>query len=458
MDRILIIEADRAYSENFSGLLEEHGYSADCAVCGSDASARIQSEQYGLIVVDISTPGVNSEYLSQLKSNYPYISILVITENENTEAAIGALKHGAYAYILKPVNSDEFLHSVAHCFEQHKMQYENEQLKKRLNLLQSSQAIAGCLETDRIYHMVLDAVAKEVGVHRCMGLFQSEQALETLQIRGITPEIAAHFKGVIQTHITKGVAENTFMAHIGDVSATAPAIKDTGIEEACLIFMRNNSGLLQGVIVLLNDPGLSLPDFNARKENVLFLLDQSLRAFENARNYSLAKDMLFIDDLSGLYNYRYLEIALDRELKRIERYSSQLAILFLDLDAFKLVNDTHGHLVGSHVLKEVGMLLKSSVRDVDVVIRYGGDEYTIILVETNPDAAGIVAERVRKQIASHSFLADIGLNIRLTCSIGYSCCPEDTISKHDLLEMADTAMYAGKSSGKNCVIRHKKLS
>jgi two-component system, cell cycle response regulator len=115
--------------------------------------------------------------------------------------------------------------------------------------------------------------------------------------------------------------------------------------------------------------------------------------------------MLYIDELSGLFNYRYLKVALEREIKRADRYSTQLSVVFLDLDNFKGVNDTYGHLVGSNLLKELGALLKKSVREVDVVIRYGGDEYTIILVETGPDTAQQVGERIRKMIEKHSFLA-----------------------------------------------------
>ena len=153
------------------------------------------------------------------------------------------------------------------------------------------------------------------------------------------------------------------------------------ISEAYLIFVRNK-GYLAGGDRGLQRTGHALPDIHTRKKNIRFLLEQSARAFQNAENYSMAKDMLFIDDLSGLFNHRYLEVALDRELKRVERYASHLAVLFLDLDFFKRVNDTHGHLVGSRVLREMADLLKKSTREVDVVIRYGGDEYTIILVET----------------------------------------------------------------------------
>jgi diguanylate cyclase (GGDEF)-like protein len=101
----------------------------------------------------------------------------------------------------------------------------------------------------------------------------------------------------------------------------------------------------------------------------------------------------------------------------------------------------------------MAVLLKKSTREVDVVIRYGGDEYTIILVETSPETAGVVAERIRAQVESHVFLASEGYAIRLTCSIGYACCPEDSMSKQELLDMADRAMYGGKTGGKNCAGR-----
>ena len=97
--------------------------------------------------------------------------------------------------------------------------------------------------------------------------------------------------------------------------------------------------------MLFNELGQRLPDIQLKRKNILFLLEQSSQAFENAETYSRAKGMLFIDDLSGLFNHRYLEIALNQELKRVERYSSHLAVLFLDIDSFKTVNDNYGHLV-----------------------------------------------------------------------------------------------------------------
>jgi len=459
MDKILIVEDDRFFRDMFSDLLNGQGYEVDCASSGEEGLKMLIEQPFDLVITDLVMPGIDGlEILSRAKERDPSIDVIMVTGNANMESAIFALKHGARDYLVKPVNSDEFLHSVAQCLEQRRILDENEELKSMLSLYQSSQNIAGCLEIERLYHLMLDAIDREIGVSRGICLFQSGYSFELQDVKGVTDTVAEYFKEVILSCISKNIPGNRLVTRIqfSEKSAAVPGIHESGIEEAYLIFLRSK-GILQGIIVAFNEPGLRLPEFDFKKRNILFLLEQSVLALENARSFSHAKDMLFIDDLSGLYNQRYLEVALEREMKRIERYSSQLAILFLDMDSFKQVNDTHGHLVGSRVLKEMGALLKKSVRDVDVVIRYGGDEYTAILVESSPEMAGIVAERIRTMVENHPFLVEEGYSISMTCSIGYSCCPEDTVSTQELLEMADQAMYAGKGSGKNCVVRFRKL-
>jgi two-component system cell cycle response regulator len=289
-----------------------------------------------------------------------------------------------------------------------------------------------------------------------MGLFQADDGLELRESKGIAANVAQQYADIVLAHIAKHPHQNRQVIKVRlDDRSHGVESAASDLCEAYLVFMRDRGQLL-GVIVAFNEPGQKLPDIHPRRNNIRFLLEQSARAFQNAENYSVAKDLLFIDDLSGLFNHRYLEVALDRELKRVERYASQLAVLFLDLDFFKRVNDTHGHLVGSRVLREMAGLLKKSTREVDVVIRYGGDEYTIILVETGAETAGLVAERIRAQVEAHVFLESEGYAIRLTCSIGYACCPEDSTSKQELLDMADQAMYGGKAGGKNCIGRFVK--
>lgn len=461
MDRILIVEDDRLFREMFSDLLRAQGYTVDSAACGGDAMRMLADQRYGLVITDLVLPDTNGmDILATLKQTDPTIDVIMVTGNGNIESAIFALKHGARDYLLKPVNSDEFIHSVALCLEQRRLLDENEELKGMINLFHSSQVISSCLDIERVYHLVLDAVAREIGLNRGMGLYLIDDGFQLKEVKGLSTAVAEPYRDLVLAHIAShppGSRQMMERITLDTEQVTHPSVRESGIREAYLFFVRSETALL-GVIAIFNEVGEHLPDFLSRKKNVAFLLEQSRLAIENAKSYTLAKDMLFIDDLSGLFNHRYLEVALDRELKRIERYASHLAVLFLDIDFFKEVNDTHGHLVGSKVLKEMAVLLQKSVRDVDVVIRYGGDEYTIILVETTPDMAGIVAERIRSLVAAHPFLAVEGYAIRLTCSIGYSCCPDDTVSKQQLLEMADKAMYVGKSSGKNRVVRFEQAS
>jgi diguanylate cyclase (GGDEF)-like protein len=171
----------------------------------------------------------------------------------------------------------------------------------------------------------------------------------------------------------------------------------------------------------------------------------------NAERNAEAQSLIYIDDLTKLYNNRYLNVVLERELKRSERYRNFFSVLFMDVDFFKRINDTHGHMVGSRVLVEVGQILKSCVRETDTVVRYGGDEYVVVLVETNADEARIVAERMRRIIEARRFGQDQGLNLHFTISIGIASFPEHASTKQHLLTMADQAMYRGKETTRNVV-------
>jgi diguanylate cyclase (GGDEF)-like protein len=127
-------------------------------------------------------------------------------------------------------------------------------------------------------------------------------------------------------------------------------------------------------------------------------------------------------------------------------------VLFLDLDYFKRVNDLHGHQVGSQLLKEVGRVLRRCVRDDDIVVRYGGDEFTVVLKATDLTTAKQIAERIRTMLAGHFFLGREGLNVLITACIGVSAYPIHAQSMEELIFLSDRAMYKGKNSTRNLVI------
>ena len=176
-------------------------------------------------------------------------------------------------------------------------------------------------------------------------------------------------------------------------------------------------------------------------------------ALSNSARVAEAERLSQTDDLTKLHNARYLRQYLVNELKRARRYGSQVTAFFLDLDDFKQVNDHHGHLVGSHVLMELAGVILGGVRDTDVVARYGGDEFVVVLPETDLEMGLRVAERVREHISAHAFTGGRGLRLQLTASFGVACFPAHAQSPQQLIARADTAMYEAKAARKNCV-RH----
>src|SRR5262245_11590134 len=209
-------------------------------------------------------------------------------------------------------------------------------------------------------------------------------------------------------------------------------------------------GRLIGVLVTVGRQRIG--SFTNRDARLLsILLEPAALAIDNALLLKKSEELSVTDDLTKLYNSRYLNATLRREVERSKRYRTPVSLIFLDLDGFKDVNDEHGHLWGSRTLVEVGRVIGSTVREIDVVSRFGGDEFTVILPQTGPEGAAIIAERIRQKIAETTFLASYGLNVRITASLGIASFPDHGRTKDDLLARADQAMYTVKGRGKNGV-------
>ncbi len=165
--------------------------------------------------------------------------------------------------------------------------------------------------------------------------------------------------------------------------------------------------------------------------------------------YSGVKQISVTDSLTGLFNRRHFESNFEREFERTKRYGSKLTLAVIDIDFFKKINDTHGHTTGDFVLKETAFLALNSIRNTDMLFRYGGEEFVAILTETDAAAAQIPLERLRKSVENHRFVFK-GEEIKVTISIGLS---SDTTCEtaQDMFEIADKALYRAKAAGRNCV-------
>ncbi|MGH9732802.1 MAG: GGDEF domain-containing protein, partial [Candidatus Acidiferrales bacterium] len=152
-----------------------------------------------------------------------------------------------------------------------------------------------------------------------------------------------------------------------------------------------------------------------------------------------------------LYNARHLNFMLDTEIYRFHRYSYEFSLIFIDLDHFKAVNDTHGHLMGSKLLGEIGTMVKSNCRLIDFAFRYGGDEFVLLLPQTSKDNACRVARRLHRLIKETAWLKNDALNVRITSSVGVASYPLDSADKAGLLHLADEAMYLVKNTTRDRV-------
>jgi diguanylate cyclase (GGDEF)-like protein len=205
-----------------------------------------------------------------------------------------------------------------------------------------------------------------------------------------------------------------------------------------------------GVIELINCVG---PEgFDHRDLKLLEALsDFAAIALENARHVKRIHELTITDDCTTLYNARHMGFILDTEIYRSQRYNYEFSIVFIDLDHFKQVNDTHGHLVGSRLLAEIGNALKNRCRLIDFAFRYGGDEFVLLLPQTSKENALNVARRLHKLVRETVWLTAEGLNIRLTPSLGVASYPVDSKTKEGLLHLADEAMYLVKNTARDSV-------
>jgi two-component system cell cycle response regulator len=215
------------------------------------------------------------------------------------------------------------------------------------------------------------------------------------------------------------------------------------------LMCRNHS---VGALVCLDpNPSRTTPDMGGSLVLALrLLLEPFAIALDNTVALQRAEALSVTDELTRLSNSRYLNQVLRRETKRSVRSGSTLSLLFLDLDSFKQVNDEHGHLAGSKVLMEAADVIRDCARETDVVARFGGDEFTLLLPDTNPEGAVQVAERIRDRFRASRFLASDGLAVRQTVSIGVATLqPDKPLSAEELMKAADMAMYRVKAAGKD---------
>jgi len=413
MNDVLIVDNDEVTREQLMGLLDDGASRLFFAADGQKAMEVFDKEEINVLVVDINLPDANGfDLLKRCKQKKPYCEVIITSSARNHEIAVQSLRKGAADYLQKPFEMDELFEAVDRA--QQKV-FENGQTTYKSTILVID-------DEEQIAKRIQKFLEKE-GFHVFIA-FNGKDGLNVIENNKIE---------VLLTDIKMNGMDGIEVLNRAKLfSKDIEGIMITGYKEEDLA----KKALRTGAIDYLTKP-LDL-------DELLTSINQAVKK----RRENKFREMALYDNLTNLPNRVLFLDRLRQAITLSKRYDHMLALLFLDLDRFKKVNDTLGHLAGDMLLKETAFRLIQCVRESDTVARMGGDEFTVILSQIcSENDAAVVAKKITGAL-NREF--DISGNVcHIGTSIGISTYPADGESPEVLLKRADAAMYAVKEKGRN---------
>ncbi len=484
--RILVADNDPAVRTAVSWLLKDHGYEVVATVRGDQMYERLARRTPDLLLLEIDAPEEDgSEVLRRLRANERWrdIPVFMIAAAGSDDVATRALRAGAADFMSKPFRLRELLARIqsqlrsrdtlrrayAALREVSEALIESrEEAKSRRELVDILHEVTGELSPEEIFRILARRVARALDISRCSVILARPgdelgvvaTAFDNPGLRNFPirleryPEIRAALDQGVPVLVEEGAANPLFgeIRKVWDAEgltvpvSSAIALPFTLDRSQIGVFFLRTSG---------SEPPLSHHDIEFADTVIRAAVAAIQRAqlLETTRaDKARLEALATTDSVTTLLNRRALVDRLTHEMERARRYATPLALLMVDLDHFKDINDTHGHLVGDEALREVARVLQGAVRNVDVVARYGGEEFAIVLPETSNEGAVAFAERVRERVAEHLFANERLPSLRITVSVGVASVPATDIeSVEDFFARSDEALYRAKAGGRNQV-------
>lgn len=417
------------------------------------ALVRMRESHYDIVISDLTLPQLSGlDLLERVSREHPKTDFIIAAENDARERVMAAFRLGVAGLVDKPFEAAEITHVVRRVIEQRALSAKSRRLEGMMETLSTCSSLIPCVEVPQVYARSLDLLIASLGCTRGIALYHRGPVgpSEGIVIRGFPDEFSNRLRVALIDEKRIPMKTSAGSIELLEDSPVRELIRELGYESQGPILMApvTSMGEAWGILWILTED-VEIDELAIERAETV--VDHAVLALENAEKYIHAKERAFIDDCTGLYNARYLYTSAENEISRSERYGSELTFVFLDLDRFKLVNDNYGHLVGSRTLRKVGEVLLSCVRQVDMVARYGGDEFTILLADTSHEGGMQVSERIREMIEETEFETDTDVSMRLTVSIGVASYPEHGEARDELLDAADKAMYHAKLMGRNKV-------
>lgn len=445
---VLLIEADSKQTEMYVDLVREV---ADCQIdvtsSGDRAFDLVGRSNYHLVVVDTSLLSSSSEsldLLERIKRISPETGVILVSSNATVEEAVAAIRLGAEDYLKKPFSLETFQLAVKRTLDRKTVFGDNTGISSFFNLLNSCQMVSASLEQSKIFNIVQSFFARE--------LRTTHSAIYTLREKdSIRVDDGTRDKRdqAMEEIIDIAIQASNPLPRMTEAGELFRFVERGTITPGLFVFRFKCAANTEYFCVCLS-PERPQP-LDAFESRLRMLKTQIELTGKNIDEYMGVQSMVYLDDATGLYNTRYMNFVLDREIALSNSSGKSFAILFMDADRFKSVNDNHGHLVGTKILNELGAQLRHYVRGTDTVFRYGGDEFVAVLSSCDLATAQSVAERIRHSIENHSFLAEEGLNLHVTVSIGVALYPDHAKSKKAVMDASDQAMYQAKRTTRNNV-------
>ncbi len=469
-----------------SWLLKEQGYGVSTATSGQELLRQLETGVPDLLLLDIMMPEMDGvQVLRQIKGDDRWhdLPVMMVSALPPEDAAVRTLGLGAVDFIRKPFRVRELLARIEAQFrsrealrsvqdallaKEEELRRAREEVESRRKMVDILHEVTGQLSSEEIYRILTRRLARALNISRCslvlarpgdeIGLVAT--AYEDPSIRNL--EVRLDRYPELRTALEQGVSVLIEDAHTNPIFEDIRAIWDAEGREvpvrSAIALPFTLDEWRTGVFFLrTTDDELPLTkddvDFADTVIKAAVAAIRRAQVIETTRedNVRLAA-LATTDPLTLLLNRRALIDKLTTEIDRARRYDSVVTLLMIDIDHFKPVNDTHGHLVGDEVLREVGAILQHAARTVDIVARYGGEEFVVALPETARDGAVTFAERIRELIAAHQFAVADGGTLRISASIGVAVFPAPFVeTTEDLFARADEALYRAKAEGRNRV-------
>lgn len=466
---ICLVEDDGVAAKVYSKWLEAAGASVRAfhsfhdvfeALEGQRPTAtQMRERQPDLLLTDFVLPdGTGLDVIQAWKKHFPQAPALVITAFATVENAVNAMKLGAFDFLEKPLQREELILVLQRAREHLQLLRENANLSQAVRILSMAQTIAGVSEKGQLLKtlgrlLLRELLAQECFVYSYNGGRRSLECVLDLRPGGVQRSAPEDIQaGVLGTILQRRPPAPENYADIDPTQhlpVSVTLVKD-GFE-GLLVTLDSPTGNAAFIVLLAPHAERLL---KPRADELNPLIVQAGRVFHNT---DLASALSFVDELTGLYNQKFLEVALSKEVARANRYGTPLSLLFFDLDKFKSINDTHGHLVGSQIIKESARLARDMMRDSDQLLRYGGDEFVAVLPNTGLAGAEVLAERLRRSFEQTVFDARAATGVasakdlNVTASLGIASYPACAGDVKELIQRADEAMYEAKRGGKNRV-------